>query len=69
MSCFCNSFFIIVLLFSFFFFADDHSRVILSPMENEAESHYINANYVDVSSHRLLHMWGIYLLNFTSLDS
>lgn len=29
--------------------AYDHSRVILSPMENEAESHYINANYVDSS--------------------
>ncbi|XP_078343622.1 receptor-type tyrosine-protein phosphatase epsilon-like isoform X2 [Oculina patagonica] len=27
--------------------AYDHSRVILSPAENEPESHYINANYVD----------------------
>lgn len=28
---------------------DDHSRVILSPTESEPDSHYINANFVDVS--------------------
>ena len=31
------------------FFSDDHSRVILSLTENDPESHYINANYIDVS--------------------
>ena len=30
-------------------FSDDHSRVILSLTENDPESHYINANYIDVS--------------------
>lgn len=28
---------------------DDHSRVILSLTESEPDSHYINANFVDVS--------------------
>ena len=31
-------------------FLDDHSRVILTPTQNEPDSHYINANYVDVST-------------------
>ena len=34
----------------FLMFLDDHSRVILSPTESEPDSHYINANYVDVSA-------------------
>lgn len=29
--------------------ADDHSRVILQPMEDDPSSDYINANYIDVS--------------------
>uniref|UniRef100_A0A8C9SG92 Receptor-type tyrosine-protein phosphatase kappa n=1 Tax=Scleropages formosus TaxID=113540 RepID=A0A8C9SG92_SCLFO len=32
-------------------FADDHSRVILQPMEDDPSSDYINANYIDVSDH------------------
>ena len=28
---------------------DDHSRVVLSLNEGDPHSHYINANYVDVS--------------------
>lgn len=28
---------------------DDHSRVILQPMEDDPTSDYINANYIDVS--------------------
>lgn len=33
----------------FFVSQDDHSRVILSYIENIPGSDYINANYVDVS--------------------
>lgn len=33
----------------FLFFSDDHSRVVLSLNEGDPNSHYINANYVDVS--------------------
>ena len=29
--------------------ADDHSRVILQPIEDDPSSDYINANYIDVS--------------------
>ena len=32
------------------YFADDHSIVVLSKIENEVDSDYINANYIDVSS-------------------
>lgn len=28
---------------------DDHSRVILQPVEDDPSSDYINANYIDVS--------------------
>ena len=30
-------------------FLDDHSRVILQPIEDDPSSDYINANYIDVS--------------------
>jgi len=30
-------------------FTDDHSRVILQPVEDDPSSDYINANYIDVS--------------------
>ena len=29
---------------------DNHSRVILEPVEGDPESDYVNANYIDVSS-------------------
>ena len=32
-----------------FSIVDDHSRVVLSLNEGDPHSHYINANYVDVS--------------------
>lgn len=30
-------------------FADDHSRVILEKIEEDVDSDYINASYIDVS--------------------
>ena len=33
----------------FVVFADDHSRVLLNPIEGLAGSDYINANFIDVS--------------------
>lgn len=33
--------------------ADDHSRVALKPLHGEAESDYINANFIDVSFYKV----------------
>lgn len=39
----------ILTFFLDFFFVDDHSRVLLNPIEGVAGSDYINANFIDVS--------------------
>lgn len=40
------------------FLLDDHSRVILQPVEDDPSSDYINANYIDVSE---LHRFPLFL--------
>ena len=37
------------LAFDYLNLSDDHSRVILQPVEDDPSSDYINANYIDVS--------------------
>ena len=34
--------------FAILFYADDHSRVMLSPIDGDPDSDYINANTIDV---------------------
>ena len=38
-----------LLFFLLILFADDHTRVLLNPIEGVAGSDYINANFIDVS--------------------
>lgn len=53
---FCMEFPIFILIF-FSLFADDHSRVSLKQLTGKLRhSHYINANYVDVSRGGTLHL-------------
>ena len=42
----------------FKFISDDHSRVVLTEIDNEPGSVYINANYVDVSYSIIDVNWG-----------
>jgi hypothetical protein len=37
------------------YFLDDHSQVVLTEIDQEPDSGYINANYVDVSFIKSLH--------------
>ena len=39
----------ILLFFLLILFVDDHTRVLLNPIEGVAGSDYINANFIDVS--------------------
>lgn len=43
-----------------FFYADDHTRVLLNPIDGVAGSDYINASFIDVSFH-------YFFVSFTSL--
>ena len=37
-----------LLYFATLFYTDDHSRVMLSPIDGDPDSDYINANTIDV---------------------
>lgn len=43
-----------------FFYADDHTRVLLNPIDGVAGSDYINASFIDVSFH-------YFFVSYTSL--
>ena len=45
---------------------DDHSRVVLGPYEGDPSSDYINASFVNVSSHV---GFEVYVLSFTIITA